>query len=184
MPLEHCLTTLQERLSVKPPVNSDRRTSRREALMKTPTPDTPIRPLKNGCPVSEVREKLHRAGLRPTRQRISLGWLLFSKGDRHVTAEMLFDEVKRARVPITLATVYNTLNQFSKAGLLRQIPLEGRKTYFDTNVTEHNHFLIEEDDLVMDIQGSPIPSAVLDAVPDGYEITQFDIVVRLKRIQV
>src|SRR3712207_8263114 len=68
-------------------------------------------PQRRGCPLSDLRDKLRRVGLRPTRQRVSLGWLLFGKGDRHITAEMLFDEASRARVPVSLATVYNTLHR-------------------------------------------------------------------------
>ena len=79
----------------------------------------------NGCPWHDVRAMLRKVGLRPTRQRMELGWLLFSKGDRHLTAEMLFEEASNARVPVSLATVYNTLNQLTDAGLLRQVSVEG-----------------------------------------------------------
>src|ERR671927_182219 len=90
--------------------------------------------VRKGCPLSDLRDKLRRVGLRPTRQRVSLGWLLFGKGDRHMTAEMLFDEAVRARVPVSLATVYNTLHQFTEAGLLRQLAVDGSKAHFDTNI--------------------------------------------------
>ena len=90
---------------------------------------------RRGCPLSDLRDRLRRAGLRPTRQRLSLGWLLFGRGDRHLTAEMLYDEAMRAKVPVSLATVYNTLHQFTEAGLLRQLALDGSKAYFDTNPT-------------------------------------------------
>ena len=96
-----------------------------------------------GCPVHELRTRLRQAGLRPTRQRVALGWLLFAKGDRHITAEMLFEEATGSRVRISLATVYNTLHQFTEAGLLREIAVEGPKTYFDTKTSDHHHFLIE-----------------------------------------
>ena len=91
------------------------------------------------CP--NCGDKLRRVGLRPTRQRVSLGWLLFGKGDRHITAEMLFDEATRARVPVSLATVYNTLHQFTEAGLLRQLAVDGAKAYFDTNPERAPPFL-------------------------------------------
>ena len=68
---------------------------------------------------------LRTVGLRPTRQRMALGWILFAKGDRHLTAEMLFDEATRSRIPVSLATVYNTLHQFTEAGLLRQLVVDG-----------------------------------------------------------
>ena len=93
-----------------------------------------------GCPVHELRTKLREAGLRPTRQRVALGWLLFAKGDRHITAEMLFEEATGSRVRISLATVYNTLHQFTEAGLLREIAVEGPKTYFDTKTCRPSPF--------------------------------------------
>ena len=78
-------------------------------------------PALTGCPWHDVNEMLQAAGLRPTRQRMALGWLLFGKGARHLTAEMLYEEATLAKVPVSLATVYNTLNQLTDAGLLRQV---------------------------------------------------------------
>ena len=92
---------------------------------------------------------------------MSLGWLLFGKGDRHITAEILFDEAMRSRMPVSLATVYNTLHQFTEAGLLRQLAVDGSKAYFDTNPTEHHHFFIEGEDALVDVPGEAI--AVGDA---------------------
>src|SRR6185295_7788284 len=65
-----------------------------------------------GCPWHDVKAMLREVGLRPTRQRMALGWILFAKGDRHITAEMLYEEASKAKVPVSLATVYNTLHQF------------------------------------------------------------------------
>ncbi len=81
--------------------------------------------MRPGCPFHEVRQKLRRVGLRPTRQRVSLGWVLFAKGQRHVSAEMLFEEAMKERIPVSLATIYNTLRQFTEAGLLRELTLDG-----------------------------------------------------------
>ena len=136
---------------------------------------------RRGCPVSDVKDRLRRVGLRPTRQRISLGWLLFAKGDRHITAEMLYEEAMRARVPVSLATVYNTLHQFTEVGLLRQLAVDGSKSYFDTNMTEHHHFFIEGDEALMDV---PVDIAVgeLPAPPPGMEIARVDVIVRLRRL--
>jgi len=86
---------------------------------------------------------LRQVGLRPTRQRMALGWILFAKGDRHLTAEMLYEEATKAKVPVSLATVYNALHQFTDVGLLRQVAVDGSKTYFDTNVSDHHHFFVE-----------------------------------------
>src|SRR5918993_524330 len=136
---------------------------------------------RRGCPLSELRDKLRRVGRRPTRRRVSLGWLLLGKGDRHVTAEMLYDEAMRARVPVSLATVYNTLHQFTEAGLLRQLAVDGSKAYFDTNASDHHHFFIEKDDVLIDVPGEGISVPELPAPPDGYEIARVDVVVRLRR---
>src|SRR5712692_3296124 len=87
---------------------------------------------RNGCPWHDVLALLRGVKLRPTRQRMALGWLLFAKGDRHLTAEMLHEDALRARFPVSLATVYNTLNQFTETGLLREVAVDGSKTYFDT----------------------------------------------------
>jgi Fur family transcriptional regulator, iron response regulator len=137
--------------------------------------------VRRGCPLSNLRDKLRRVGLRPTRQRISLGWLLFGKGDRHITAEMLYDEAMRARVPVSLATVYNTLHQFTEAGLLRQLAVDGAKAYFDTNTTDHHHFFVEGDETLMDVPDAGILVSHLPEPPDGMEIARVDVVVRLRR---
>ncbi|GAC1335064.1 MAG: transcriptional repressor [Beijerinckiaceae bacterium] len=133
------------------------------------------------CPVHALRGRLRRVGLRPTRQRVALGWLLFGKGDRHVTAEKLYEEATGARVAISLATVYNTLHQFTEAGLLREIAVDGSKTYFDTNTTHHHHFLVEETNAVFDIPGSDVSIGELPEPPDGMEIARVEVVVRLRQ---
>lgn len=135
---------------------------------------------RRGCPVSDLKDRLRTVGLRPTRQRISLGWLLFAKGDRHITAEMLFEEAMRARVPVSLATVYNTLHQFTDVGLLRQLAVDGSKSYFDTNTTEHHHFFVEGDEQLIDVPAEIEVGALPDA-PPGMEIARVDVIVRLRR---
>jgi Fur family iron response transcriptional regulator len=133
------------------------------------------------CPLSDLRDKLRRVGLRPTRQRVSLGWLLFGKGDRHITAEMLYDEASRARVPVSLATVYNTLHQFTQAGLLRQLAVDGTKAYFDTNPTEHHHFFLEEEGELIDMPADGVTVGDLPAPPPGMEVAGVEVIVRLRR---
>src|SRR6202021_523442 len=122
-----------------------------------------------GCPWHDVKAKLRKVGLRPTRQRMALGWILFAKGDRHVTAEMLYEEATRAKVPVSLATVYNTLHQFTEVGLLRQVAVDGSKAYFDTNVTEHHHFFIEGDNALVDIPGAEAMVGKMREAPEGFE---------------
>lgn len=129
-----------------------------------------------------AREMLTQAGLRPTRQRLSLAELLFSKGDRHISAELLHEEAENVNVSVSLATIYNTLHQFTQAGLLREVAVEGTKTYFDTNTSDHHHFFFEEDNRVIDIPGG-MSVGELPEVPEGMEITRVDVVVRLRRKQ-
>ncbi len=135
----------------------------------------------NGCPWHDVKAMLREVGLRPTRQRMALGWILFSKGDRHLTAEMLFEEATRAKVPVSLATVYNTLHQFTDVGLLRQVAVDGSKTYFDTNASEHHHFFVEDENALTDIPEAEVVVDKAPLAPEGYEIARIDVVVRLRR---
>jgi Fur family iron response transcriptional regulator len=127
-----------------------------------------------------VDKRVRDAGLRPTRQRIALADLLFAKGDRHLSAEELHEEAQAAGVPVSLATVYNALHQFTQAGLLRILAVEGAKTYFDTNTSDHHHFYIEGENRIFDIEGGPVTVNNLPKPPEGMEIANVDIVVRLR----
>jgi Fur family iron response transcriptional regulator len=137
----------------------------------------------NGCPWHDVKTRLRGMGLRPTRQRMALGWILFGKGDRHLTAEMLYEEASQAKVPVSLATIYNTLHQFTDVGLLRQVAVDGSKTYFDTNVSAHHHFFVEGENALLDIPETGVVLGAAPTPPEGYEIARVDVVVRLRRKQ-
>lgn len=143
-------------------------------------PAAPVLGTLAGCPFHNVRMKLCAAGLRPTRQRLALGWLLFAKGDRHLTAENLQEEAQASRVSISLATIYNSLNQFSQAGLLREIAIDGSRTYFDTNVSDHHHFLIEGTNVLIDIPRVAIDQDGLPRPPAGKSISGVDVIIRLR----
>ncbi|MDE1993100.1 MAG: transcriptional repressor [Rhizobiaceae bacterium] len=131
----------------------------------------------------EIETRLRDAGLRPTRQRVALGDLLFAKGDRHLTVEELHEEAVEAGVPVSLATVYNTLHQFTEAGLIRVLAVESAKTYFDTNVSDHHHFFVEGHNEVLDIPISNLTIGNLPEPPQGMEIAHVDVVIRLRRKQ-
>ena len=128
-----------------------------------------------------IDRRVRDAGLRPTRQRLALAGLLFAKGDRHLSAEELHDEAIAAGVPVSLATVYNALHHFTAAGLLRILAVEGTKTYFDTNTSDHHHFYVEGENRVFDIADAPVRVINLPEPPEGMEIANVDIVVRLRR---
>jgi Fur family iron response transcriptional regulator len=127
----------------------------------------------------DVAEILRGAGLRPTRQRVALARLLFAGGDRHVTAERLHEEALTYKVPVSLATVYNTLHQFTGAGLLREVAIEGAKTYFDTNTSNHYHFFCERSGKLLDIDTGAINIEGLPEAPEGMVISRVDVLVRL-----
>jgi Fur family transcriptional regulator, iron response regulator len=126
-----------------------------------------------------VSQLLKQAGLRPTRQRMALGTLLFEGGDRHVTAELLHAEAVAVGHHVSLATVYNTLHQFKRAGLLRELAINGSKVYFDTNTSNHNHFFIEADGELHDIPSDAIRVDGVPTPPEGMRISHIDVVVRL-----
>ena len=129
----------------------------------------------------DISSLLRQAGLRPTRQRVALATLLFGNGDRHVTAEILHEEAVKSGERVSLATVYNTLHQFERAGLLREIAIGGQRAYFDTNISNHNHFFVEADGCLVDIPGSSIRVDGLPEPPEHLRISHIDVVVRLVR---
>ena len=133
-----------------------------------------------GCPWDDVKTLLRSVGLRPTRQRLALGCLLFGKGNRHVTAEVLHLEATQARVPDSLATVYDTLNQFMGAGILRHLRFDGSRSFFDTNTSTHHHFFVEGQNLLIDISTDNLRLGKIPTPPDGYEITSIEVAVRLR----
>ncbi|MFD2263894.1 iron response transcriptional regulator IrrA [Lacibacterium aquatile] len=128
-----------------------------------------------------VMDRLKNVGLRPTRQRLALGELLFNGCDRHVTAEQLHGEALGANIRVSLATVYNTLHQFTGVGLLREVVVEAGRSYFDTNTADHHHFFVEDGGQLMDIAGHEVALAGLPTPPEGVEIDRVDIIIRLKR---
>jgi Fur family iron response transcriptional regulator len=135
--------------------------------------------LPNGSADAELADRLRSAGLRPTRQRMLLARLLFADGDRHISAEALHAEVVGGGEQVSLATVYNALHQFRSAGLVRELIIDSQRAYFDTNTSNHNHFFVERDGLLMDIPGDGVRVDGLPQPPPGMRISHIDVVVRL-----
>lgn len=134
-----------------------------------------------GVKTEDCGARLRAAGLRPTRQRLELGGLLFGKEDRHLTAETLHAEALAAGVKVSLATVYNTLHQFTDAGLLRQVMVDATRSYFDTNIGEHQHFYSEDDGRLIDIPAPAIKVTGMPTAPEGMDIERVDVVIRIRR---
>ncbi|KGD98263.1 iron response transcriptional regulator IrrA [Rhizobium sp. YS-1r] len=128
----------------------------------------------------DIEARLRHCGLRPTRQRVALADLLFAKGDRHLTVEELHEEAAAAGVLVSLATVYNTLHQFTEAGLIRVLAVESTKTYFDTNISDHHHFFVEGRNEVLDIPVSNLEIGNLPEAPEGMEVAHVDVIIRLR----
>ncbi len=126
---------------------------------------------------------LARAGLRPTRQRLSLAALLVGDGEnRHVTAESLYNASRGAGETVSLATVYNTLRAFCAAGLLVEITVDGSKSYFDTRIDDHPHFYWEDTHRLTDAPADDLRILGLPQPPEGTEVARVDVVIRLKRV--
>lgn len=142
----------------------------------------PISADMDGLSASPVTlKRLRSAGLRPTRQRLALARLLFENGDRHMTAEQLHGEAHAEAIRVSLATVYNTLHQFTAAGLLREVVVEPGRSYFDTNVLDHHHFFCETTGMLQDIPGDSVVMGCLPQPPSGTEISRVDVIIRVRR---
>jgi Fur family transcriptional regulator, iron response regulator len=140
-----------------------------------------VRPRSQFAPSKRACALLEQAGLRPTRQRAALATFLFQEGNRHVTAEDLWQEAGAAGVRLSLATIYNTLNQFAEAGLLCKVCINGERAYFDTDLGNHQHFFVKAENRLIDIPAAHMPFAELPEPPEGYSIAKVDVVIQLVR---
>ena len=131
-------------------------------------------------PYAQAIDRLRVAGLRPTRQRLALAKLLFDGCDRHISAEQLHGEALTSSIRVSLATVYNTLHQFTQAGLLREIVVDAGRSYFDTNTSLHHHFFYENSGQLMDIPGDTIRLEGVPQAPEGHRIKRVDVIVRVE----
>jgi Fur family transcriptional regulator, iron response regulator len=131
---------------------------------------------------TRIRTLIRDANLRPTSQRMALAGVLFDGRDRHVTAEMLHEEARGRGIRVSVATVYNTLHQFTQAGLLNAVAVDGSKTFFDTNTTEHHHFYCNLDGRLVDIPGDSMTVVGLPEPPAGMFIQRVEVVVRMARL--
>ena len=133
-------------------------------------------------PYTRMIDRLNATGLRPTRQRLALARLLFEDGDRHISAEELHREAADKGVKVSLATVYNTLNQFTAAGLLREVAVDAGRSYFDTNTAEHHHFFNDDTGELHDIPGDSVVLSALPAAPDDTVIGSVDVIVHIRNM--
>ena len=131
-------------------------------------------------PFAQALRQLKALGLRPTRQRLALAKLLLETHPRHVTAEELFQEARQAGIPVSLATVYNTLHQFTSAGLMAEVVVGSGQSYFDTNPHSHWHYFDRNTGEIVDVPESAIEFSRLPEPPPGKVIERIDVVVRVR----
>ena len=133
-------------------------------------------------PYGHFLEQIRSAGLRPTRQRLALAKLLFGGEDRHITAEILYADAQAEKIRVSLATVYNTLHQFTDAGMLREIVVDASRSYFDTNTSDHHHFYFEKNGVLSDVPDNSISIDKIPEAPEGMMIESVDMVIRISNI--
>ena len=130
-------------------------------------------------PFSQALDRLRAAGLRPTRQRLALAKLLFDGCDRHISAEQLHDEAQTGNIRVSLATIYNTLHQFTDSNMLREIVVDTGRSYFDTNTTDHHHYFFERSGKLEDITSHMVSLDKIPEAPPGTTIRRIDVIVRI-----
>ena len=126
--------------------------------------------------------KLKESGIRPTKQRLTLTKLLFERGKRHVSAEDLFNEVRKQDRKISLATVYNTLKQFTKMGLIREVVVDQNKSLYCTNKESHYHLYIEDEGKVVDIPTKNIDLSI-PSIPACLSLHNIDVIVIIRTLK-
>ena len=130
-------------------------------------------------PYTLAAQKLSNAGLRSTRQRLALAKLLFEGEFRHVTAEIIYEEVVQSGINVSLATVYNSLHHFTDVGLLREVMVDSGRTYFDTNMSDHHHYFMEDEGCLIDIPDGVVNVGLLPAVPAGKKFSRIEVIVHV-----
>tara|TARA_Y100000590_G_C15559402_1_gene954124 strand:- start:245 stop:691 length:447 start_codon:yes stop_codon:yes gene_type:complete len=125
---------------------------------------------------------IEKSGIRPTKQRRILAKILFDKGNRHVSAEELFYDVKKEDRKISMATVYNTLKQFTSLGLIKEVVVDQNKSLYCTNNKSHYHLYIEDEGKIVDI---PTKNVNLDipSIPACLQLHNIDIIVRIRTLK-
>jgi Fur family iron response transcriptional regulator len=150
-----------------------------KASQHAPGQDSSTQDVSGQGSVPDQPTLLKEAGLRLTRQRQVLAALLFDGQDKHVTAEQLHAAACKRRVEVSLATVYNTLHQFTDAGLLRKVVIGQDSVYFDTNTAAHHHFFDEDTGHLTDVPASAVDIALLLPAPAGRRVTRVDVTIRV-----
>ena len=130
----------------------------------------------------QAMKKIESSGIRPTKQRRVLAKILFEKGNRHVSADELFDDVKKEDRKISMATVYNTLKQFTSLGLVREVVVDQNKSLYCTNHKSHYHLYIEDEGKIVDIPTKNIDLNI-PSIPACLQLHNIDVIVRIRTLK-
>ena len=141
-----------------------------------------IKPFNPLSDYNKAIKTLQKNNVRPTKQRMILAKLLFEKGIKHISAEELYDEVKNDDRKISLATIYNTLKQFSQIGLIREIVVDQNKSLYCTNNKSHYHLYIEDEGKIVDIPTKNIDLNI-PAIPACLKLHNIDVIVRIRTLK-
>ena len=130
----------------------------------------------------DIFRKLRSSGLRPTKQRVEIAKFLFERDKTfHFTVESLNKLLaKKTTSRFALATIYNTVHAFKNAGHLNEVDVRGKKTYFDTNVSNHHHFYDSETSELIDINANEVVIQTNPRAPNGKKIKNVEVFINLK----
>ena len=130
----------------------------------------------------QAMKKIESSGIRPTKQRRVLAKILFENGNRHLSADELFDDVKKEDRKISMATVYNTLKQFTSLGLVREVVVDQNKSLYCTNHKSHYHLYIEDEGKIVDIPTKNIDLNI-PSIPACLQLHNIDVIVRIRTLK-
>ena len=128
-----------------------------------------------------IRDKIQESGLRLTLQRIEIAKILFFGPPKHFTANHIYKIVKKKKLNISLATIYNTLRDFSDKKLINEIIFEPSRNWYDTCLEDHHHFFNSKTQKLIDINKNDISLKSYPKPPDGYKIRKYNIVIEIEK---
>ena len=129
--------------------------------------------------IDKALKKLENSPLKVTAQRVAMIKLLFKNGADHFTAEDIYGEVNKKKIKISLATIYNSLNQFKEFGIIKAIKVSSDKIYFDTNLKKHHHFYCIKSSKLIDVETNRVKISKLPKIPRGKKLKSIDVIINI-----